>query len=135
MRALHNNFRLSSRSQFTALFLAATVVVTGIVTYAFSGRTADAAAPDAPTINSFVITDSGNNSWTFSGTVSSSEGLEGMVLYFGGPVIDEVDAPETDGSFSIDVTCEPQAGDWAEVYATDRWGIDSDTVDEDFFEE
>ena len=67
-----------------------------------------------------------------SGSVTASEGLEGLVLYFGGPVINETAEPEENGSFSVSIDGEPRPGDWADVYAIDRWELQSATVTDYF---
>lgn len=124
--------RLTTTRTIQAGILLASLLVTGWVSNPFEILPqAEAAHPDAPVITSFSIADLGGNSWRLSGTVTASEGLEGMVLYFGG-LVDEEDAPESNGTFSIDVVAQPIPGDWASVYAIDRFELQSDTVSEDF---
>ena len=100
-----------------------------IATYSFTPSNAASPPPGAPVVTSFILTQQSQTIWRLSGTVTASDGLEGLILYFGGSIVDEQDEPNPNGSFFVDLALQPLEGDWVEVYAIDRWGMQSGTAE------
>lgn len=95
-------------------------------TVAVSHQVTQADPPSgAPVITSFQLVET-TTGWVATGSVASSEGLEGLNLYFR-EFMHEDEAPDANGNFTVGVDGEPMEGDWVELHAEDRYGTPSVT--------
>jgi hypothetical protein len=92
-----------------------------------------AASSQGPVITNFQATHDSGNFWTFTGQVTDTGGVAGLIVTFGGLVSlqGKTAAVNADGSFSLTIALQPRECGTATAQTTDYAGLTSNVATAD----